>query len=460
MSVSLAFTIVAVSIAMAVVLIQRGRLHPFIALFLTSLFLGTCAGMAPAHVISAFENGAGEVLGQIASVIALGAMLGKMLEVSGGADQIALTVVRLSGRRNMAWAMMLIGLLVGISVFFTVGFVILVPLAMSVARQTGLPMLRVALPMTAALSVVQGLVPPHPGAMFALAAYHADVGRLIVWGILLSIPIAIIAGPLYAGFVVPRLGAVPMPAGHGEASQGVSARPGEHPDDRPDGHALPSFGITLLTILAPVVLMLGGSIARLVCAPDSLASIVLRFVGDPNVGMVLSVLLSFYTLGARQGLTRQDMLRLSNESLAPLASLFLMIGAGGGFGQELMESNLSAIITGAAIGMHIPLLLLAWLMASALRLAVGSATVAMGTTAGVVGPIMLQGHGVSPELMVLATGSGAVMFGPLNDSGFWQVKEALGMTVPQTIATWSVIETLIGVSGLILCAALWWMGMG
>ncbi|MBE7619386.1 permease DsdX [Komagataeibacter sp. FXV2] len=447
MSVSLAFLTVTVSIIMAVVLIQRCRLHPFIALFLTSLFLGLCAGMAPAHVIAAFETGAGQVLGQIASVIALGAMLGKMLEASGGADQIALTVVRLSGRRHMGWAMMLIGLLVGISVFFTVGFVILVPLAMSVARQTRLPMLRVALPMTAALSVVQGLVPPHPGAMFAQAAYHADVGRLIVLGIALSIPIAIISGPLYADFIVPRLAPNPHDA----------APVAPPPANR---QSMPSFGITLLTILAPVVLMLAGSVARLACAPGSLPGTVLRFVGDPNVGLVLSVLLSFYTLGARQGMSRQDMLRLSSDSLGPLASLFLMIGAGGGFGQELMDSNLSTTITGAAIGMHIPVLLLAWLIAAALRLAVGSATVAMGTTAGVVGPIVLQSHGVSPELMVLATGAGAVMFGPLNDSGFWQVKEALGLSVPQTIATWSVIETLIALSGLVLCAALSWAGLG
>lgn len=446
MPVSLAFLTVGASIAMAVVLIQRCRLHPFIALFVTSLFLGLCAGMSPTHVIAAFENGAGQVLGQVASVIALGAMLGKMLEVSGGADQIALTVVRLSGRRHMAWAMMVIGLLVGISVFFTVGFVVLVPLAMSVARRTGLPMLRVALPMTAALSVVQGLVPPHPGAMFALAAYHADIGHLIMLGIALSIPIAIISGPLYAAFIVPRLAANPHDA--------VVVAPS------PARRSMPSFAVTLLTMVAPVALMMGGSVARLACAPGSISGTALRFAGDANVGLVLSVILSFYTLGLRQGMSRQEILRLSNDSLGSLASLFLMIGAGGGFGQELMDSSLSTTITTAAIGMHIPVLLLAWLMAAALRLAVGSATVAMGTTAGVVGPMLLHGQGVSPELMVIVTGAGAVMFGPLNDSGFWQVKEALGLSVPQTIATWSVIETLIGVSGLVLCGVLSWVGLG
>ncbi|GCE90651.1 gluconate permease [Komagataeibacter diospyri] len=450
MSVGMALLLAVVAICVVVFLIERIKLNPFLALLIASMLLGFAAGMPAARVVASFEGGAGQVLGQIASVIALGTMLGKMLEVSGGADRIAMTVVALAGPRRLDWAMMVIGLLVGLSVFFTVGFVILVPLAFSIARQTGRPILHVALPVTAALSVVQGYMPPHPGTMFALAAYHADIGRLIWMGAVVSVPAAIISGPVYTRFIVPYL---PADAGAGAEHA--------HGHDAPRAQAdLPGFGITLFTILAPMVLMLAGSTTRFMGAAASSGwAIVLRFVGDPNVGLALAALLSFWTLGLRRGMTRERILAYSNECLGPLASLLLMIGAGGGFGAELMDSGISDAIASAAVDMHVPLLVLAWGLAAGMRVAVGSATVAMSTTAGIVAPIMAHGSGVSPELLVLATGAGAVMFGPMNDSGFWQVRDALGLTVPQTLRTWSVIETLIGVAGLAMCVMLGWCGL-
>ncbi|CAM2942128.1 permease DsdX [Komagataeibacter xylinus] len=442
MSVGMALLLAVVAICVVVFLIERCKLNPFLALFLASMLLGFAAGMPASHVVSTFEKGAGQVLGQIASVIALGTMLGKMLEVSGGADRIAMTVVALAGPRRLDWAMMVIGLLVGLSVFFTVGFVVLVPLAFSIARQTKMPILHVALPVTAALSVVQGYMPPHPGTMFALAAYHADIGRLIWMGALVSLPAAIVAGPLYTRFIVPRL-----PADTGAAAAGAH---GANTPPR-DPASLPGFGITLFTILAPMVLMLAGSATRFM-GPQAGAWVqVLRFAGDPNVGLALAALLSFWTLGLRRGMTREKVLACSNECLGPLAGLLLMIGAGGGFGAELMESGISDAIARAAVDMHVPLLVLAWGLAAGMRVAVGSATVAMSTTAGIVAPIMVHGSTISPELVVLATGAGAVMFGPMNDSGFWQVRDALGLSVPQTLRTWSVLETLIGVVGLAMC---------
>ncbi|WEQ52760.1 gluconate:H+ symporter [Komagataeibacter oboediens] len=449
MSVGMALLLAVVAIWVVVFLIERVKLNPFLALLIASMLLGFAAGMPAARVVASFESGSGQVLGQIASVIALGTMLGKMLEVSGGADRIAMTVVALAGPRRLDWAMMVIGLLVGLSVFFTVGFVILVPLAFSIARQTGRPILHVALPVTAALSVVQGYMPPHPGTMFALAAYHADIGRLIWMGAVVSVPVAIVSGPVYTRFIVPRL---PADAGADAAHA--------HGQDAPRAQAdLPGFGITLFTILAPMVLMLAGSATRFMGPSTGSWAVVLRFVGDPNVGLALAALLSFWTLGLRRGLTREKILAYSNECLGPLASLLLMIGAGGGFGAELMDSGISDAIAGAAVDMHVPLLILAWGLAAGMRVAVGSATVAMSTTAGIVAPIMAHGQGVSPELLVLATGAGAVMFGPMNDSGFWQVRDALGLTVPQTLRTWSVIETLIGVVGLVMCMILGWCGL-
>jgi len=449
MSVGMALLLAVVAICVVVFLIERVKLNPFLALLIASMLLGFAAGMPAARVVASFESGSGQVLGQIASVIALGTMLGKMLEVSGGADRIAMTVVSLAGPRRLDWAMMLIGLLVGLSVFFTVGFVILVPLAFSIARQTGRPILHVALPVTAALSVVQGYMPPHPGTMFALAAYHADIGRLIWMGAVVSVPVAIVSGPVYTRFIVPCL----------SADAGADAAHA-HGHDAPRTQAdLPGFGITLFTILAPMVLMLAGSATRFMGPSTGGWAVVLRFVGDPNVGLALAALLSFWTLGLRRGLTREKILACSNECLGPLASLLLMIGAGGGFGAELMDSGISDAIAGAAVDMHVPLLILAWGLAAGMRVAVGSATVAMSTTAGIVAPIMAHGQGVSPELLVLATGAGAVMFGPMNDSGFWQVRDALGLTVPQTLRTWSVIETLIGVVGLGMCLLLEWCGL-
>ncbi|MCE2565020.1 gluconate:H+ symporter [Komagataeibacter sp. FNDCF1] len=448
MSVGMALLLAVMAICVVVFLIERVKLNPFLALFIASMLLGLAAGMPATRAVTSFESGAGQVLGQIASVIALGTMLGKMLEVSGGADRIAMTVVSLAGARRLDWAMMVIGLLVGLSVFFTVGFVILVPLAFSIAKRTRMPLLHVALPVTAALSVVQGYMPPHPGTMFALAAYHADIGRLIWLGVLVSVPVAIISGPLYARFIVPRL---PPDAGAQAASQHAAS-------SRASGD-LPGFGITLFTILAPMVLMLAGSATRFMGAQAAWWAVVLRFVGDPNVGLALAALLSFWTLGLRRGLTREQILGYSSQCLGPLAGLLLMIGAGGGFGAELMDSGISDAIARAAVNMHVPLLILAWGLAAGMRLAVGSATVAMSTTAGIVAPIMAHGSGASPELLVLATGAGAVMFGPMNDSGFWQVRDALGLSVAQTLRTWSVIETLIGVAGLGMCLVLGWCGL-
>ncbi|MFT8711537.1 gluconate:H+ symporter, partial [Komagataeibacter rhaeticus] len=425
MSVGMALLLAVMAICIVVFLIERIKLNPFLALFIASMLLGFAAGMPATKVVASFEGGAGQVLGQIASVIALGTMLGKMLEVSGGADRIAMTVVALAGARRLDWAMMVIGLLVGLSVFFTVGFVILVPLAFSIAKQTRMPLLHVALPVTAALSVVQGYMPPHPGTMFALAAYHADIGRLIWLGALVSVPVAIISGPLYTRFIVPRL---PADAGAQAARQHVTATPRGSGD-------LPGFGITLFTILAPMVLMLAGSATRFMGPQAAGWAVVLRFAGDPNVGLALAALLSFWTLGLRRGLTREQVLGYSSQCLGPLAGLLLMIGAGGGFGAELMDSGISDAIARTAVDMHVPLLILAWGLAAGMRLAVGSATVAMSTTAGIVAPIMAHAQGASPELLVLATGAGAVMFGPMNDSGFWQVRDALGLSVAQTLRT-------------------------
>jgi gluconate:H+ symporter, GntP family len=442
MSSLLAVSLATAAIVAVVLLIGRYKLNPFIVLLCVSLLLALFAGMPPQKAVASFEAGAGHVLGHIATVIALGTMLGKMLAESGGADQIALTITRVAGKGRISWAMMVIGLLIGLPVFFEVGFVLLIPLVFTLARRTSTPMLLLALPMGAALSVTHAMIPPHPATLLALSAYHADTGRTIFWGVIVGTPIAALAGPIYAKFITPHIHV----EGHTKLEDQFSSQ---------DVHeSMPPFSITVLTILSPVLLMLVGSIADLVSQPGGTTNTILHFIGNTDIALLLATILSFYVLGIARGFSRETILRFSNECLGPTALIMLLVGAGGGFGRELVDSGVSKAITDLALGAHVPLLVLAWLLAVVVRVAAGSATVAMSTASGIVGPILLHSHGTSPELMVLVTGAGSVALGPMNDAGFWQIKEYLGLSVGQTIKTWSVIETLIAVLGLVFCLLL------
>ena len=437
MSSIFAISLATAAIAAVIILIARFRINPFIVLFSVSILLALVAGMPADKVVGSFEAGAGHVLGHVGTVIALGTMLGKMLAESGGADRIALTISNISGRRHVDWAMMLIGLLVGLPVFFEVGFVLLIPLAFVLADRTDTPLLRVALPMGAALSITHALIPPHPAALLALSAYHANIGLTILLGVLIGTPIAVIAGPLFGRFAAARV--VPI---------GVNPLAQQFVNSEPPA-SLPGFGITVFTILSPVFLMLAGSMSQGIIAPDTTLGAILRFVGNTDIALLLATVLSFYVLGQARGFSRETILRFTNECLGPTALIMLLVGAGGGFGRVLVDSGVSRSITDAALGAHVPLLVLAWMLAAIVRVACGSSTVAMATASGIVAPILARSTGVSPELMVLVTGAGSVAFGPMNDAGFWQLKEYLGLTVPQTLKTWSVLETLIAVCGLV-----------
>jgi GntP family gluconate:H+ symporter len=431
-----------VAVVGLILLIAVFKLNPFITLLLTSLFLAVVTGMKLSTVVHSFEAGVGATLGHIAVVVALGTMLGKMMAESGGADRIAQTLIRLFGEKNVSWAMVVIGLVVGLPAFFEVGFVLLIPIAFTVARRTNTSLILVGLPMLAGLSVVHGLVPPHPAALLAVTIYKADVGRTIFYALLVGLPTAVIAGPLYAKLIAPH---IQLPAENPMAAQFV-----DHGAER----SLPGFWLTLFTILFPVVLMLVGSWADAVSAPQSAINEVLHLIGNDDMALLIGVLLSFYTLGRLRGFTRATILRFSNECLAPTATITLLVGAGGGFGRILQDTGVSQAIIGVALHSHVPMLLLAWLLAALMRLATGSATVAMTTAAGIVAPIALHGTGVSPELLAIATGAGSLIFSHVNDGGFWLVKEYFNMSVAQTLKTWSVCETIISVTALIFTLAL------
>jgi GntP family gluconate:H+ symporter len=290
--------------------------------------------------------------------------------------------------------------------------------------------------------VVHGLVPPHPAALLAVTIYHADVGRTIFYALLVGLPTAVLAGPLYAKLIAPH---IQLPDENPMAAEFV-----DHGAER----SLPGFGLTLFTILFPVILMLVGTWADAFSAPSTALNQTLHLVGNDDMALLIGVLLSFFTLGRLRGFSRETILRFTNECLAPTATITILVGAGGGFGRILQDSGVSEAIIAVALNSHVPLLLLAWMLAAMMRLATGSATVAMTTAAGIVAPIALNSPGVHPELLAIATGAGSLIFSHVNDGGFWLVKEYFNMSVAQTMKTWSVCETIISVTALGLTVAL------
>jgi len=418
-----------------VVLIARLKLHPFIALVSVSLAMGVAAGMPPVAAVKAFQDGVGNVLGFIAIVVGLGTMLGKMMAESGAATRIATTLIDLFGERRVHWAIMVVAFIVGIPVFFQVGFVLLIPLVFTIARRTGMSLVKIGIPLVAGLSVVHGMLPPHPAAMLAVAAYKADVGRTILYGLLVGLPTAALAGPIFATWISPR---IVLPAHNPIAKQleGESVA------------QMPGFGISLFTVLIPVILIVLASAADMTLDPASSIREALHFVGHPIVALLLALLFSFWSLGRPRHFTREQVMKFCNDCLAPTATILLVIGAGGGFNQVLVQSGVGGAIAKMAIGSHASPLILAWVVAALIRVATGSSTVAMTAAAGIVAPIALATPGTNAELLVLATGAGALVLSHVNDAGFWLIKEFFNMTVPQTLKTWTVAETIIGVAGL------------
>ncbi|HEV2697874.1 MAG TPA: gluconate:H+ symporter [Terriglobales bacterium] len=429
------------SVIALVFLIARLKLNPFIVLMAVSVALALVTRMPPANIVKSFEAGVGNTLGHIAIIVALGTMLGKMMAESGGAERIAITLIGLFGESRVPWAMAAVGFLVGLPVFFEVGFVLLVPIAYNVARRTGTPLVLVGLPMVAGLSVVHGLVPPHPAAMLAVTAYNADIGRTVLLALLVGIPTVIVAGPLYAKFIARYV--------HVDLHNPIADQFLESAANR----ELPSFTVTVATILLPIALMLVGSWADAFSAPQTWLNGALHLIGSADLALLIGAAVSFITLGRMRGFTRETILKFSEESLAPTATITLLIGAGGGFGRILQDSGTSQAIINFALHAHISIILSAWLVAALVRIATGSATVAMTMASGIIAPVAVH-SGVRPELLTIATGAGSLVLSHFNDGGFWLVKEYFGMDVPQTLKSWTICETIISVFALLLTMGL------
>lgn len=432
-----------IAVIALVVLIAKFKMNPFIVLIVVSVILGLVVGMPMASIVKSYETGVGGALGHIALVVGLGTMFGKMMAESGGAERIANTLIGIFGPKRVHWAMMVVALIVGLPVFFEVGFVLLIPIAFNVAKRTGTNMIMVGIPMVAGLSVVHGLIPPHPAALFAVTAYNADIGRTIMYALIVGIPTAIIAGPLFAKLISRFV--VPNP------DNPLIAQFVEEGKTR----ELPGFGITIATILLPVVLMLLGSWADQFFTPKTFANDFMRLMGNSVIALLIGTLVSFYTFGKSRGFDREAILKFTTECLAPIAGITLIVGAGAGFGRILIDGGVSKAIVEVANNAHLSPLLLGWFVAALIRVATGSATVAMTTACGIVAPIVTAaGVTVRPELMVLATGAGSLILSHVNDGGFWLVKEYFNMTVTETFKTWTVCETIISVVALLLTLGL------
>jgi len=444
--------VAAFGIALIVAMIVWLKLHAFLALTVGALFVGVGSGIPLGKVTASYEAGVGGVLGYVGVLIALGAMVGKLLADSGGADKVVETLLR--GRpAALPWKMALIASIIGIPMFFEIGLVLLIPVVMLAVHRSRGPAMRLGIPALAGLSVLHGFIPPHPGPLAAIAILHANVGVTLALGLLIAVPAVAIAGPLY-GIVAARL--VPVgAAGAGLAVTQGGGAPGEAAADA-DVKPLrsPRFGAILATLLFPLVLMLlkaGADIALDKAAP---ARALLDFIGDPVFALLAAVLLAMVTFGTAVGFTPAVLGKKIGASLMPVVGVMLIVGAGGGFKQSLVDGGTGAAIAKVALAAGLSTLVLGWIVAVLIRLATGSATVATVTAAGIVAPLAAGLPTTQLSLVVLSVGAGSLFFSHVNDAGFWLVKEYFGLTVGQTIKTWSIMETVISVVGLMLAFGL------
>ncbi|MGJ5896037.1 gluconate:H+ symporter [Streptomyces niveiscabiei] len=431
-------------IAVIVLLITKFKLHAFLSLTIGTLALGAFAGAPLDKAISSFSSGLGSTVASVGVLIALGAILGKLLADSGGADQIVDTILAKANGRSMPWAMVLIASVIGLPLFFEVGVVLLIPVVLMVAKRGNYSLMRIGIPALAGLSVMHGLVPPHPGPLVAVDAVGANLGVTLALGVLVAIPTVIIAGPVFSRYAA-RWVDVQAP------DKMVPQQPSEDLEKRP------SFGVTLFTIMLPVVLMLSKALVDIVIDDkENTVQRVFDVVGSPLIALLSAVLVGIFTLGRPAGFSKQRLNELVEKSLAPMAGILLIVGAGGGFKQTLIDSGVGQMVLEISEDWSISAILLAWLIAVAIRLATGSATVATVSAAGLVAPLAADMSTAHAALLVLAIGAGSLFFSHVNDAGFWMVKEYFGLSVGQNLKTWSVMETVISVvaGGLVFLLSL------
>lgn len=431
------------AIALIVFMIMKLRINAFIALIISCMFIGIATGMPLNKIGSSIEAGMGGTLGFLATILGFGTILGKMLEVSGGAERLARTMIEVLGKKNAQWAMMIVGFVAGIPVFFQVGFVLLIPLVFSVAMETGLSMFSIGVPLAVTLMTVHCIVPPHPAAMAIAGSLQADVGKVILYGIIVGFPAAIIGGPMWTNLM----------------GKNIDVKPPAHlfKSERTPDEKLPPFGITLFTVLLPLLIMVSKTIIELSAPKNAAYMPIVSFIGNPITALLISVFVAYYTLGFARGFNMKQISAFTEQCFAPVAGILLVIGGGGAFNKVLVDSGLGNEIAKVLTSMHMSPIIMAWIVAIAMRFSVGSATVAMMTAAGIVMPVLKLYPGVDPALIAVAIGAGAIGFSHVSDSGFWIVKEYLGMELTDMFRTYTlstVIAAIVGLIGVLILASI------
>ncbi|MFN6551232.1 gluconate:H+ symporter [Mycolicibacterium septicum] len=443
-------------IALIVVLITIVKLHPFLALIFGALTVGMAAGENVSDVLASFSTGFGSTAASVGILIALGAMFAKLLADSGGADEIVDTIVGHASPRALPWAMALVGAIIGLPMFFEIGLVLLMPVIYLVARRSQLSLITVGIPALAGLSAMHGFVPPHPGPVAAISLLNADLGVTLALGVLVAIPTIVVAGPLFGKLagrwvvleVPDRFDAADPTAGSTGTDSGGGVAAGATTTTATK--ARPTFGITMFSVLLPVALMMGKALVDIFVDDKShLLRQTFDILGQPLMALLIAVVVGMFTLGGGAKMSRDQIVKTIESSLPPVAGIILIVAAGGGFKQVLVDTGIGTLLAEWAKGANLSVVLLAWVLAVLIRLATGSATVATITASSLMLGLVEGMSTGEVSLVVLAVGAGSLFFSHVNDAGFWLVKEYFGMTVGQTIKSWSLMETALSVSGLI-----------
>ncbi|HLF35749.1 MAG TPA: gluconate:H+ symporter [Cyclobacteriaceae bacterium] len=410
------------------------KIDAFISFLIVAILVGLAGGMDPLKISSSIERGIGSTLGSLAIILGFGAMLGKIVADSGAAQRISVTFIEKFGSGNAQWALMVAGFLIGVPLFYSVGFVLLVPLVCTIAFRTKTPVIFLGMPMITALSVTHCILPPHPAPAALVQQLGADMGQTIMWGTLMSIPMLLVAGPLFS-----------------KTLKNIKSNPLDAFFDKRElkKEEMPGFGISLFTALFPVLLMVASSAAKQWEMKEGVLLSILNFAGDPTMALVLAVLLAMYTLGIRQGKKIPGITASMVEGIKSIVMIMLVIAGAGALKEVLTDTGLNSYLADILKNINVSPVILGWGMAALIRIAIGSATVAGLTTAGIIAPLMIQ-TGANPVIMVLAVGSGSIIFSHVNDSGFWLFKEYFNLSIWDTIRTWSFMETILSVCGLIV----------
>lgn len=421
----------AAGISLLLFLVIRTKLHAFVSLLLVSLLVGIAAGLPLNEVVQSIQTGMGETLGFVAIVVGLGAMFGQMLEISGGAERLARTFMKKFGQDNAPWALGVTGFLVGIPVFFDVGFVILVPIVYRLAKKTGRSLLYYGIPLFAGLSVAHSFIPPTPGPIIVANLIGADLGWVILFGTIAGIPAMIVAGPLFGKYIAEKI--------HVEVPHYMT------PEEIEEDQGLPSFGLIVTIILIPLILILLNTMTSVLLPEGNIIRSICNFLGHPFVALLITTLLVFYFLGIKSGFSQQEVQAIASKSLEPAGMIILITGAGGIFKQVLMDTGVGRVLADSMANSPLPPIVLAFLIATIIRIAQGSATVAMVTSASLISPLIttLELKGPILGLMSISIAAGATIASHVNDSGFWLINRYLGLDIKETLRSWTIMETII-----------------